>query len=184
MEYLVVFKYPSLYGFNPNLTFRYVRDTDTAGNRDIVIKTGFIAWEKWDATDKDPLLYAYILYRSSDQDMWIGEFESAIRKGQECLTIYNQNLLPDDPRVLTANNGFGLCYGSSGDYERGGNFLGRAEEIFITKPGRYGIATCILINANTARNSYCRGDFQDAAKRLTVALGKAEEMGSFYWQAM
>ncbi|KAH8807878.1 hypothetical protein F5884DRAFT_752454 [Xylogone sp. PMI_703] len=160
----------------------YLDHNDTANNIGTVIDTGFMAWNSWSAPDKDQMLYATLLGYGGVQDMWIGEYHLAQRHCQEALKITLQHLAPDDEEVLNCYNNLGLVYGCQGDYVRGDNFLSRAEDISKANPAKYP-AKGILINANTARNDYCNKRFEDAQRRLDLALSEAVEMQSWYWMA-
>jgi hypothetical protein len=103
---------------------------------------------------------------------------------RDALTIALKYLEPDNERVVQYNSDYGIAFGSAGDYTRGANYLGRAEESFNQDPQQYGIAKGILINANISRNSYCNGDYEDAAKRLPRTMEMAKEMGSLYWEVL
>lgn len=165
-------------------TLWYLATNDSAGNRDFVLNVAYMAWDKWEHKEDDPLLHAYILARGSDQDLWNGEFQNGLRRARDALDLALKYLKPDNERVVQYNSDYGIAFGSAGNYQRGADYLGRAEEFFNRDPERYGIARGILINANICRNSYCNGQFDDAERRLNKTLEMCREMGSLYWEAL
>lgn len=163
---------------------RYLATNDNEGDRDFVLKVAYMAWGKWENKEDAPLIHAYILSRGSDQDLWNGEFQNGLRKAHEALKLALKYLAPDDERVVQYYSDCGIAFGSTGNYQRGADYLGRAEECYNRDPKRYGIAKGILINANMCRNAYCNDEFEDAEKRLNRTLEMCREMGSLYWEAL
>lgn len=122
-----------------------------------------------------------MLGNSGLHDLYLGEFNIAKTRTQEGLTILLARLESDDEQVLNAYNNMGLVLACQGEYKRGLDFLGRAEEILRINPEKYPTKS-LLLNANYGRNYYCMGEYEESEKRLDVALAEATEMDSLVWK--
>jgi tetratricopeptide (TPR) repeat protein len=106
-------------------------------------------------------------------------FNVAKSRIQECLQIILSRLESEDEQILNAYNNMGLVYGCQGDYQRGLEILGRAEDTLKLDSAKYP-AKGLLLNANWSRNYYCMGKYKDAEKRLDACFAEAAGMESAF----
>ena len=153
---------------------------DTADNLTWVLAAGLDAFQAWDDPSTDRLILAYLLEESATHDLYLGEFNIALTHAQESLRIRLSILPPDDEEVLNDYNTLAIVYGSRGDYDRGLNYLGRAEGILKEDPGMFPLKS-ILLNTNYGRNLYLMGNFSEAERRLDLAWAELRGLDNWAW---
>ncbi|PVH73049.1 hypothetical protein DL98DRAFT_576474 [Cadophora sp. DSE1049] len=158
----------------------FLESQGPASNLTKVLDIGFLAYQRWNDDEKDKLILGYLLGNSGLHDLYLGEFNSAKTKTQECLDIYLSKLESDEEQILNTYNNMGLVYGCQGDYQRGADFLARAEDILKLNPAKHP-EKGLLINANTSRNDYCSGRYIEGEKRLGLCLAEATQSNSVFW---